>query len=69
VEIGFTLPGAAGLEQERYTGFMNDFHARQSRIKVAHTFEPDFNAYPVKRRALLAADTWPDIAHQHLSVV
>jgi ABC-type glycerol-3-phosphate transport system substrate-binding protein len=69
VEISFTLPGAAGLEQELYTGFMNDFHARQNKIKVNYAFEPDFNAYPAKLRALLAADTWPDIAHQHLSVV
>src|SRR5262245_1566641 len=69
VEITFTLPGAAGLEQELYTGFMNDFQARQSKIKVNYTFEPDFNAYPAKLKALLAADTWPDIAHQHLSVV
>ena len=57
VEISFTLPGAAGLEQELYTGFMNDFHARQSKIKVSYAFEPDFNAYPAKLRALLAADT------------
>jgi multiple sugar transport system substrate-binding protein len=69
VEITFTLPGAAGLEQELYTGFLNDFQARQSKIKVNYTFEPDFNAYPAKLKALLAADTWPDIAHQHLSVV
>jgi multiple sugar transport system substrate-binding protein len=69
VEIYFTLPGAAGLEQDLYNGFINDFHARQSRIKVNHVFEPVFGDYPAKLRALLAADTWPDIAHQHLSVV
>jgi multiple sugar transport system substrate-binding protein len=69
VEIHFTLPGSAGLEQDLYNGFINDFHARQSRIKVNHVFEPVFGDYPAKLRALLAADTWPDIAHQHLSVV
>lgn len=69
VEIYFTLPAAAGLEQDLYTGFLNDFHARQNRIRVSHVFEADFNAYPAKLKALLAADTWPDIAHQHLSVV
>ncbi len=69
VEIYFTLPAAAGLEQDLYTGFLSDFHARQDRIKVNHVFEADFNAYPAKLKALLAADTWPDIAHQHLSVV
>jgi multiple sugar transport system substrate-binding protein len=69
VEISFTLPGAAGLEQDLYTGFMNDFHARQDRIKVAYTFEPVFGDYPAKLKAMMAADTWPDIAHQHLSVV
>ncbi|HXI15615.1 MAG TPA: sugar ABC transporter substrate-binding protein [Chloroflexota bacterium] len=68
-EIFFMLPGAAGLEQDLYNGFINDFHARQSKIKVRHTFEPVFGDYPAKLRALLAADTWPDIAHQHLSVV
>jgi multiple sugar transport system substrate-binding protein len=69
VEISFTLPGAAGLEQDLYTGFMNDFHARQDRIKVAYTFEPVFGDYPAKLKAMMAADTWPDVAHQHLSVV
>jgi multiple sugar transport system substrate-binding protein len=69
VEIYFTLPASAGLEQELYTGFINDFHARQTRIKVNYTFEPVFGDYPAKLKALLAADTWPDIAHQHLSVV
>lgn len=69
VEIFFTLPGAAGLEQELYTGFLNDFHSRQSKIKVSHTFEPSFGEYPAKLKAMLAADTWPDLVHQHLSVV
>jgi multiple sugar transport system substrate-binding protein len=69
VEIYFTLPAAAGLEQDLYTGFINDFQARQSKIKVKYTFEPSFGDYPAKLKALLAADTWPDIAHQHLSVV
>ena len=68
-EIFFTLPGSAGLEQDLYNGFINDFHARQSKIKVRHTFEPVFGDYPAKLRALLASDTWPDLAHQHLSVV
>ncbi len=69
VEISFTLPAAAGLEQDLYSGFINDFHARHTRIKVNYTFEPSFGDYPAKLKALLAADTWPDIAHQHLSVV
>jgi multiple sugar transport system substrate-binding protein len=69
VEIYFTLPGSAGLEQDLYNGFINDFHARQDKIKVRHTFEPVFGDYPAKLKALLAADTWPDVAHQHLSVV
>jgi multiple sugar transport system substrate-binding protein len=68
-EIFFTLPGAAGLEQDLYNGFINDFHARQTKVKVRHTFEPVFGDYPAKLRALMAADTYPDLVHQHLSVV
>ncbi|MBU6289860.1 MAG: sugar ABC transporter substrate-binding protein [Chloroflexi bacterium] len=69
VEITFQLPAAAGLEQDLYSGFLKDFHARQSAIKVAHTFEPDWGSYPVKLKAMLAAGTYPDLVHQHLSVV
>ncbi len=69
VEIYFTLPASPGLEADLYTGFIQDFEARQSRIKVHYTFEPSFGDYPAKLKTLLAADTWPDIAHQHLSVV
>ncbi len=69
VEIYFTLPASPGLEADLYTGFIHDFEARQNKIKVRYTFEPVFGDYPAKLKALLAADTWPDIAHQHLSVV
>src|SRR5262245_18033352 len=69
VEIYFTLPASPGLEADLYTGFIQDFEARQNKIKVRYTFEPVFGDYPAKLMALLAADTWPDVAHQHLSVV
>lgn len=69
VEIYFTLPASPGLEADLYTGFLNDFHARQSKITVRHTFEPVFGDFPAKLKTMIAADTWPDIAHQHLSVV
>lgn len=69
VEITFQLPAAPGLEQDLYSGFLKDYHARQTTIKVAHTFEADWGAYPVKLRAMIASGTFPDIVHQHLSVV
>jgi multiple sugar transport system substrate-binding protein len=69
VEIFFALPAAAGLEADLYTGFINDFHARQNKIKVNYVFEPVFGDFPAKLKAMMAADTWPDVAHQHLSVV
>jgi len=69
VEIYFTLPASPGLEADLYTGFINDFQAKQDKIKVRYTFEPVFGDYPAKLKTLLAADTWPDVAHQHLSVV
>lgn len=69
VEIFFALPASPGLEADLYTGFINDFQARQDRIKVQYTFEPTFGDFPAKLKAMIAADTWPDVAHQHLSVV
>ena len=69
VEIFFALPASPGLEADLYTGFINDFHARQNKIKVNYVFEPVFGDFPAKLKAMIAADTWPDVAHQHLSVV
>ena len=69
VEIFFALPASPGLEADLYTGFIQDFVGRQSKIKVQYVFEPVFGDFPAKLKALIAADTWPDIAHQHLSVV
>jgi ABC-type glycerol-3-phosphate transport system substrate-binding protein len=68
-EIFFALPASPGLEADLYTGFINDFQARQGKIKVNYVFEPVFGDFPAKLKALIAADTWPDVAHQHLSVV
>src|SRR5438093_6599719 len=42
VEIYFTLPASPGLEADLYTGFIQDFEARQNKIKVRYTFEPVF---------------------------
>lgn len=69
VEVFFTLPASPGLEQDLYTGFITDFQSRTPRIKVNYNYEASWGDYPGKLKALLLAGTWPDIAHQHLSVV
>jgi multiple sugar transport system substrate-binding protein len=67
-EIVFITPAGAGLEQDLYTGFLNDFMKAYPQITVKYSWE-EWGAYPPKLKTLLAAGQVPDMVHQHFTVV
>lgn len=67
-EIFFITPAGAGLEQDLYTGFLNDFMKRYPQITVRYSWE-EWGPYPAKLKTLLASGQIPDMVHQHFTVV